>query len=247
MAPATDTRTSKLAGAAPLVQARITGVVGVVMLASGSFAGFVGSKLVVPGDVVATSSNLVASEGLFRLGLASNLIMMIAFLLYALLLYGLLRPVDRGQARIMVGFVLASVPLYMLNQVNQFAAQQSATGQLYEQVRLFLELHRLGNLIAGIFFGLWLVPLGLLVLRSGFLPRFLGILLMLGSSGYLVLFVQAFFFPGSERTLWTNPFLIVTHASELALMLWLLIRGVNVEKWEALLSISPERDRAALA
>jgi hypothetical protein len=99
-------------------------------------------------------------------------------------------------------------------------------------VKLVLDLHRLGNLIAGIFFGLWLFPLGLLVFRSGFFPRFLGILLMIGSPGYLVLFVQAFLFPGSERTLWTNPLLVLTHASELAMMLWLLIRGVNVEQWE---------------
>ena len=55
---------------------------------------------------------------------------------------------------------------------------------------------------------------------------------MVGSSGYVVLFVQAFLFPGSERTLWTNPLLVVTHVSELAMMLWLLIRGLNIEQWE---------------
>jgi len=202
------------------------------MLASGSFAGFVGSKLVVRGDVVATSRNIVASEALFRLGLVSSLIMMIAFLFYALLLYGLLRPVNKSHAMAMVGLVLVSVPIYMLNQVNQFAALPLASDQLYEQVKLFLDLHRLGNLIAGIFFGLWLFPLGLLVFRSGFFPRPLGILLMVGSPGYVVLFVQAFLFPGSERTLWTSPLLVVTHVSELAMMLWLLIRGVNVDQWE---------------
>lgn len=229
---ALDTRNSELAGASPLVHARVTGLVGIVMLACGSFTGFVGSKLVVRGDVVATSGNLVASESLFRLGFVSSLIMMIAFLFYALLLYRLLRPVNKNQAMIMVGFVLASVPIYMLNQVNEYAALLVASDRLYEQVKLFLDLHRVGNLIAGIFFGLWLFPLGLLVFKSGFIPRFLGILLMLGSLGYLVLFVQAFLFPGSERTLWTNPFLMVTHASELAMMLWLLIRGLNVNERE---------------
>ncbi len=202
------------------------------MLASGSFTGVVGSRLLVRGDVVATSSNLVASESLFRLALVSSLIMAIAFLLYALLLYRLLGPVHKSHARLMVGFVLVSVPIYMLNQVNQFAALLLASDQLHEQVQLFLDLHRFGNLIAGIFFGLWLLPLGLLVLQSGFLPRSLGILLMVGSLGYPVLFVQGFLFPGSERTLWTNPLLVVTHASERALMLWLLIRGVNVDRWE---------------
>jgi hypothetical protein len=106
----------------PLVRARVAGLVGVVMLASGSFAGFVGSKLVVRGDVAATSKNIVASEALFRLGFVGSLIMMIAFLFYALLLYGLLRPVGKTAAMSMLGLVLVSVPIYMLNQVNQFAA-----------------------------------------------------------------------------------------------------------------------------
>jgi hypothetical protein len=227
-----DMRHSELAGGSPLVHARVTALFGLATLASGSFTGFVASKLVVRGDVAATSRNLAGSESLFRLGLVSNLIMMIAFLFYALLLYRLLRPVNRSHAMFMVAFVLASVPIYMLNEVNHFAALLMASGQQYDQVKLFLDLHRLGSLIAGIFFGLWLFPLGLLVFRSGFLPKLLGILLMLGSLGYLVLFVQAVLLPGSERTLWTNPFLVVTHASELALMLWLLIRGLDARQWE---------------
>ncbi len=225
-------RSSELVGASPLVHSRVTGLVGVVMLASGSFTGVVGSKLLVRGDVVATAGNLVASESSLRLAIAASLIMMIAFLFYGLLLYRLLKPVDRGHAMLMWAFVLASVPIYMLNQVNQFAVFLLASDKLYDQVKLFLELHRLGNLIAGLFFGLWLFPLGLLVFKSGFLPRILGILLMLGSPGYLILFVEAFLFPGSEGTVWTNPFLVLTHASELALMLWLLIKCVNVEKWK---------------
>jgi hypothetical protein len=108
--------------ASPLVQARVAGLAGVVMLACGSFAGVVGSRLVVRGDVVATSRNLVASTSLFRLGIVSGLVMMIAFLFYGLLLYRLPRPVDRGHALTMVGLVVASVPIYMLNQLNQYAA-----------------------------------------------------------------------------------------------------------------------------
>ena len=131
----------------------------------------------------------------------------------------------------MVALVLVAVPIYMLNQVNQYAVLQSALSQQNEQVKLFLDLARFGSLVAAIFFGLWLFPLGLLVFKSGFLPRPLGILLMCGSPGYVILFVQAFLFPGSERTLWSNPFLILTHIAELALMLWLLIRGLNVDVW----------------
>lgn len=227
-----DESNSGLIGSSPLVHARVAGLVGLAVLVSGSFAGFVGSKLIMRGDPVATSSNLVASETLFRLGLVSSLIMMICWLFYALLLFRLLKAVNKGHATIMVGLVLASVPLFMLNQVNQFAAFLSASDRLYQQVNLFLEVHRFGNLIAGIFFGLWLFPLGLLVFKSGYFPRFLGILLMIGTLGYLILFVQAFLFPGTERTLWTNPFLVVSHVAELAMMLWLLVRGLNVDGWE---------------
>ncbi len=184
------------------------------------------------GDVVATSGNIVASEMLFRLGLVSSLIMMIASMFYALLLYRLLNPVNKSHAMVMVGLLWASAPIYMLNQVSLFATLLLASDHLYEQVKLFLDLHRLGNLIAGIFFGLWLFPLGFLVFKSGFFPRLLGILLMFGSLGYLILFVQAFLFPGSERTLWTNPILVATHVSEFAMMLWLLLRGLSVVRWE---------------
>jgi len=227
-----DLRFSDLIGGSPLIHARATALVGLPMLASGSFAGIVVSRLIVRDDIVATSGNFAASEFMLRLGVVGSLVMMVAWVFYALLLYRLFRPVDKSHAMTMVVLVLASVPIYMLNQVNLFAALLSASDQLHQQVKFFLELQRFGSLVAGIFFGLWLFPLGLLVFKSGFLPKALGILLMLGSLGYLVLFVQGFLFPGSERTLWTNPFLVVTHMSELALWLWLLVKGVDVEQWE---------------
>ncbi len=157
--------------------------------------------------------------------------MMLAWMVYALLLYRLLRVVNNSSATTMLGLVLVSVPIYMLNQVNMFAVLPSASGHLNEQVELFLALNRFGTLIAAVFFGLWLYPLGLLVYKSGFLPRSLGVLLMFGSLGYLILFVQGTLFPASEPTLWTNPFLVLTHLSELALLLWLLVKGVNVDGW----------------
>ena len=228
---ASDTR--GLWGGSPLVHARITGLVGVVTLVSGTFAGSVASKLIVRGDAAATSRNLVASEPLFRLGILGSLVMMIAWLFYALLLYQLLQPVHKAHAMTMLALVLASVPLYMLNQVNLFAALPLASEQLHGQVKLYLDLHRLGNIIASLFFGLWLIPFGLLVFRSGFFPRVLGILLMVGSLGYLVLFIQTLLFPGTKTTLWSSPLLVVTHASELAMMLWLLSRGLNRDRWRS--------------
>jgi hypothetical protein len=222
---------AELVFGSPVAHARVAGLLGLLALASGSFTGYVSGRLVVRADAALTASNILASELLFRLGIASSLAMMIAFLFYALLLYRLLKPVNRNHALAMLALVVASVPLFLLNQAFQYAALPLARDQLHRELQLFLELHRLGNLIAGLFFGLWLFPLGLLVFRSGFLPRALGLLLMVGSPGYLVLFAQAFFFPGSERTLWTNPLLVVTHLAELATMLWLLAKGVDAGEW----------------
>lgn len=226
-----DDSSPELIRGSPVVHARVAGMVGLLVLASGTFANSVAQRLIERSDLATTASNIVASESLFRLGIAASLVMMVAWLFYALLLYWLLRPVGPRAAMTMLGLVVASVPVYMLNQGNLFAVLLAATDILQGQMELSLSLHRFGSLVAAIFFGLWLFPLGLLVFGSGFLPRLLGALLMLGSLGYLLLFVQGLLLPGSERTLWTNPFLIVTHVSELALLLWLLIRGVNMERW----------------
>ena len=226
------TNAPEIGGWSPLAYARTTGVVGVTVLVTGSFSNYVGSKLIVRGDAVATSGNILASESLFRLGVVSSLIMILTWLLYALALYRLLKPVNKGQAQLMIVLVLVCVPVFMLNQLNLFAALPLAKGGMPDQMMFFLNQHRHGNIIAAIFFGLWLFPLGLLVFRSGYLPRIIGVLLMIGCFGYLILFFQSYLFPGSEATLWTNPPLVVTHLAELSLMLWLLIRGVNVEQWE---------------
>ncbi len=199
------------------------------MLAGGLGAGAIASRLIVRGDAADTASNFVAFQGLFGLGVVCAVVMMIAYLFYATFLYRLLGLVDPIEARTMLTLVVVSVPIYLLNQVNQYAAFVSASAQDYERVQFFLDLHRFGNVIAGVFFGLWLFPLGHLVYKSGFLPKFLGALLMIGGCGYLILFLQTLLFPQSEPRLWTNPFLVLTHISELALLLWLLIRGVNLD------------------
>lgn len=158
--------------------------------------------------------------------------MIMSWLAYALLLFKLLRPTNKGDAMIMVALVLLGLAVFMVNQFNLFAALPLAVDQRHDQMMLFLNLHKHGNVIAAIFFGLWLYPLGVLVFKSGYIPGFLSVFLMIGGSGYLILFLQTFLFPGAEGTLWTNPALIVTHLSELSLMLCLLIIGVNVKRWK---------------
>jgi len=134
---------------------------------------------------------------------------------------------------------LVSVPIAMLNAVNHFAALLLSSGadyltafpgeQLHALVPFFLELNEYGIYIAYIFWGLWLFPLGYLVFKSGFLPKILGIYLMISCFGYLIDFVTFFFFPDFGVSI--NMF---TGWAELFLCLWLLIKGVNVEQWEQL-------------
>lgn len=216
----------------PLLLARLAGVIALVVLATGSFTHYVNSRIITSGDPVGTSDNLLDSELLFRFGFVSGLIMETVFILYALILYKLLKPVSRYNALLMLLFALVPVPAFLLNQLNYFAVLISAKKQMYDQIIFYLDLHKHGGLIVSIFFGLWLFPLGYLIYKSGFLPKILGILLMIGCFGYLINFIQGFLFPGTEATLWSSPALIFTHISELALMLWLLIKGVNVRKWE---------------
>ncbi len=214
------------------VNARIAGLIGMIVLITGSFAHSVSLKLFDYNDAIKTSESLLNSELLFRLGFVSGLIMQTIFIFYALYLYKLLKNIDVFFASLMMIFVLIPVPIFLINQLNQFAVFILAEKHNEAQMLFFLDLHKYGGYIVSIFYGLWLFPLGYLVFKSGFLPKVLGILLMIGCFGYLISFIQGFLFPNIQNTLWTNPVLIVTHIAELFLMLWLLTKGVNKENWE---------------
>ena len=140
----------------------------------------------------------------------------------------------------MVVFALVSVTIGFINKLNQIAALLLLSGadyltaftadQFQALVPLFLDLHEVGIMIAYIFWGLWLFPLGYLVFKSGFLPRILGILLMIGWFGYMLDFFTFFLFPDFNATI--QPVFQITGIGEFLFPLWLLIKGVNVEEWE---------------
>jgi len=206
------------------------------MVPLGFFGMYGHSNMVVPGDAVATASNIMASESLYLLSIMSALIVQIVNIFLVLFLYRLLKPVNRNHALLMVIFFLVSVPITMLNELNQFAALLLLNNadyltvfnanQLYALVLFFLNLHEHGIHISGIFWGLWLLPMGYLVFKSRFLPRFIGIFLIIAFLGYVLDSIRFFFFPG------VGPIALYTFWGELFLLLWLLIKGVNVELWE---------------
>lgn len=219
----------------PKKTARLTGFIGIIVLVSGSFAHSINTKLLNFDNAIETTNNILSSESLFRLSFVSGLIMETVFVFYAFFLYKLLRPVNKNNATLMLILALLPVPIFLMNQLNLFAVLLSAKEQMQEQMMFYLNLNKNGGFIVSIFFGLWLLPLGYLVFKSSYLPKILGIFLMIGCFGYLINFIQGFLFPGTEATLWTNPVLIITHVSELLLMLWLLIMGINVKKWNLLM------------
>jgi hypothetical protein len=211
--------------------ARVAGVFYLVMIVCGMAAQVIRGNLIVPGNGVATTGNIMASESLFRVAFISDLFMATVFLLFAWVLYVLLKPVNKNIALLFVLLATASVAILSLNLLNQFAilillsdaGYLAAFGavQLNAMVMLFADLQYYGYYIAQISFGLWLVPLGYLVIKSGFLPRILGVLLIIAAFGHLSGFLAAFLLPGFES------FADLAAALEIPFGLWLLVKGVK--------------------
>ena len=194
---------------------------------------YVPSKLIVHGNAMATASNIAAHDTLFRLGIASNLIGQVLFMWVALALYDLLKGVNQRRATLMLTLFVVSVPIALLNELNAIAALILVRGAdflwIFERPQrealamLFLNLHGNGYDVAEIFWGLWLVPLGLLVYRSGFIPRILGVLLILNCFTYLEDSFAFLLFPhyGHIVSRWMMPL----GFGEILFMFWLLVVG----------------------
>jgi hypothetical protein len=205
--------------------ARIAGFLYLMVAVSSGFAALVRSSLIVPGDARATAHNIMASEQLFRFGIVSDLIGQVFHILLVLALYGLLRTVNKNQALLMLVFALVPVPISMLNQLNQFAILQLLGSADNTQVLFYLNLQNQGVLIAQIFWGLWLFPLGYLVFKSGTLPGILGALLIVAGFGYLLDSFGKFLFPNYHLSI-----SMFTFIGEVLFLLWLLIKGVKVQR-----------------
>ncbi len=159
---------------------------------------YVPSKLIVWDNAAITTTNITSDETLFRLGIASGVLCYLFFLFLPLVLYRLLRQLNQSYAKLMVILAFISVPLFFANIQNELTVlsligngnsqKLLSTEQIQWQVLFHLEQYDNGMLIIHLFSGLWLLPFGYLVYRSGFLPKLLGILLMLGFIGYLINF-----------------------------------------------------------
>src|SRR6266403_3543074 len=215
---------------------RFAGLLYILMSIPGVFAMmYVPGKLIVHANAAATASNIAAHETLFRLGIAAQLIGQAGFIFVALALYHLLKGVNRWLASLMVTLVVVQVPIAFLNELNSIAALVLVRGadflSIFEKPQrdalamLFLNLHFHGLVVDEIFWGLWLVPLALLVYRSRFLPRFLGVWLALAGFAWVILSLTGILSPQYQDKVFTftQPFSF----GELVFMFWLLIMGAK--------------------
>jgi len=226
---------------------RFAGLLYLLTSIPGAFALiYVPSKLIVDGNAAATANNISASETLFRLGIAAQLISQAGFIFVALALYDLLKGVNRRHASVMVTLIVVSIPIAFVNELNAIAALVLVRGadflSIFEKPQrdalamLFLTLHGHGFGVAEIFWGLWLFPLGLLVYRSRFLPRFLGVWLAIGGFAYVILSLTGILLPQYQDKVFTysQPATL----GELVFMLWLVIKGARPPAMDATASSS---------
>ena len=223
-------------------QARTAGLLYLLACITAPFALiYVPRALLVPGDATATANHLRASETLLRMGIASELISATIVIFALLALYRLFKGVNEQHALAMVTLLLVSVPISLLNVLNEIAALVLVSGaaflsvfeksQLDALAYLFLRLHSQGLFIAEIFWGLWLFPYGMLVMRSGFIPRVLGVLLIIAGSGYLVSAFTSLLLPRHAHQV--SRFAMILEAGELPIVLWLLIWGAKARPSDA--------------
>jgi hypothetical protein len=213
---------------------RLAGLLYAIASVPGFFALlYVPGKLIVDGNATATANNIAAHETLFRFGIAADLVGQVLFIFVALALYDLLKGVNPRHALSMLTLILVAIPIAFLNEVNSVAALTLVRGgdflssfdkpQRDALATLFLHLRGGGFDVAGIFWGLWLFPLGWLVYSSGFIPRILGVLLMIGCFAYLANSFTSLTLPRYEEVVsrWISPLQL----AEVVFMLWLLIKG----------------------
>ena len=202
------------------------------------------NQLVVSGDATATADRIMASGSLWRLGTALELIASIIFVFLAVALYWLFKRVNESHALLMMILALLSVPISFLSASYEIIAQSIYNGpaflsglepaQLDSLGYMFLRMHTEGKGVETIFWGLWLLPFGLLVMRSGFIPRFLGVLLLVAGSGYVIGFFGPLLVPQYSSLIGQITMVLVF--GELPIVLWLVIWGAKVKPTEALTS-----------
>ena len=233
--------TDRAVDTSPQIYARIGGALYLYIIVAGMFGEFSRDNLIVSGDATSTANNIMTHESLFRVGIAGELMSYVCDVAVALILYILLRPVNKNLALLAAFFRVVTDGICGINKVSLYAVLffLGGTGylkvfephQLQALAYLSLKLHTYGFAIGLVFFAFGLLPLGYLIFKSNYLPKPIGVLLIIGGIAYLLNSFALFLAPAIAAL--TFLLLIVPFVAETSLCLWLLVKGVNVPKWEA--------------
>jgi hypothetical protein len=234
----------RTAEASPRLKARIAGALYLTGVLSFFTLAVLGS-LVVAGNAAATAHNILAHEQLYRLALVADIIQLPCYIAVTALYYYLFKPVNRSIALIAVFLGLAGSTLWAVNDFFVLAplvilgGAQSASALAAGQALVFLNVHVQASNIVMVAFGFHVILVGYLIFRSTFLPRFLGVWLALAGVGYLVNSFANFLAPLFAAHL--SPYILIPGAVEIVLALWLLVMGVNAERWNEQARAAGER------
>lgn len=227
-------------------KARLAGILYLVMGIPAWFSlMYIPSAFMIRGDASATARNIANGQLLYRLGILGELVSQTIFLVLALVLYDLLKDADRKQARLMVMLVGVSVAFEFINCLNLIAPLILLGGadflsvfskpQLDALALFFLKLRNSGLGVISLIWGLWLLPFGVLVFKSGFFPKVLGVLLIVACFAYVTDSVTSIMLPAPMPTVSTVT-LALGGLGELAIVLWMIVMGAKVQPLEARLS-----------
>jgi hypothetical protein len=225
----------------PVRYARIGGWIYLAIILLGLFGeAWVRGTLVVSGDPAATAANIQGAASLWRLGVAGDLLMHVLDVPLIVILYLLLRPVSPGLALLSAVFnvvqtaVLAAnkltllAPVFLLERSANALPAEVAQGLAY----VAIEAHGYGFGIGLVFFGFACLVRGILIFRSGYLPKALGVLLFLAGLGYLINSFALLLAPALADAMFPAV-LVPAFVAELSLALWLVVKGINLERWPA--------------
>ena len=226
----------------PQPYARIGGALYLAIIVLGAFAeGLVANKLVVAGDAATTAANILASPGLWRLSVAGDLIVVLCAVPLLWIEYLLLRPVSKQLVLLAVLFNLASLAVEAVSKVFLLVVMPTLGSadylkafdphQLQILANLALSSHDVAFNIALIFFGFTCIVNGYLIFRSGYLPKFVGVLMQIAGLCYLTACFAALFAPAFADLI-TPAILLPPLIGESSFCLWLLVKGVNIAKWK---------------
>lgn len=218
----------------PKKLARLTGILYLLVILAGITCEIINQNfIVVPGYISATVDNILAHGLIFRLGFVISLVRFIVFILLVLALHKIFRPVNQDLSQVMIVIALVGIVIGMVILLFQYAAPLLlsspdystffSTDQLHAQIGLFLNLQKFGDKTSQIL-SIWLLPLGYLLYKSGFLPKVFGVLMVIAGLGYVADFLVYILFPNLGWQIAGFAFL-----AELPFPLWLLIKGLNTE------------------